>query len=90
MAGAAAQGYEVLSRPIGCCSGRGGSPRPSSSASCGPNAIRAAQSSTRGLLAVEREDVGDVLGYCGLVEGGREPDGPDLAYELLRRAWGQG
>ena len=40
-----------------------------------------------GLPAVERKAEGDVIGYCGLVDGGR---GPELAFELLRRVWGQG
>lgn len=48
------------------------------------------------LLAVQRQDAGDVIGYCGLVTGGVTfPDGasptePELAYELLRSAQGQG
>jgi RimJ/RimL family protein N-acetyltransferase len=53
--------------------------------------IRSVQPSTTGLLAVERKTEGDVIGYCGLVESGRRPDGePELAFELLRRVWGQG
>ena len=44
-----------------------------------------------GLLAIEQKGAGDVIGYCGLVEGGPETGGePELAYELLRRFWGQG
>ena len=47
--------------------------------------------SSIGLLAVERKAAGDVIGYCGLVDSGRGSEGePELAYELLRRAWGQG
>lgn len=43
------------------------------------------------LLAVERKAAGDVIGYCGLVASGRGSDGePELAFELLRRFWGQG
>jgi RimJ/RimL family protein N-acetyltransferase len=43
------------------------------------------------LLAIERKGVGDVIGYCGLVDSGRGAEGePELAFELLRRAWGQG
>lgn len=44
-----------------------------------------------GLLAAERKGSGDVVGYCGLI-GGTDlpPDEPELAYELLRRTWGQG
>ena len=53
--------------------------------------IRAALSSSIGLLAVERKVAGDVIGYCGLVDSGRGSDGePELAFELLRRAWSQG
>ncbi|NNH07440.1 GNAT family N-acetyltransferase [Cellulomonas fimi] len=52
-------------------------------------AVRAGASA--GLLAVERAAVGDVVGYCGLVESGHgRPGEPELAFELLRRAWGQG
>src|SRR3954468_10525476 len=51
---------------------------------------RGAQPSSIGLLAVERKAAGDVIGYCGLVDSGPGPDGdPELAYELLRRFWGQ-
>ena len=43
------------------------------------------------LLAVERKDTGDVIGYCGLVVHGHgSPDEPELAYELLRAAHGCG
>ena len=58
--------------------------------------IRAAQSSSIGLLAVgllavERKAAGDVVGYCGLVDSGPGSEvEPELAYELLRRVWGQG
>ena len=49
--------------------------------------IRAALSSSIGLLAVERKVAGDVIGYCGLVDSGRGAEGePELAYELLRRS----
>ena len=44
-----------------------------------------------GLLAVERKATLDVIGYCGLVDSGRGRAGePELAFELLRRVWGQG
>lgn len=54
--------------------------------------IRAAAApSSIGLLAVERTAEGDVIGYCGLIEGGPETEGePELAFELLRRCWGRG
>ncbi|MFI8523164.1 GNAT family N-acetyltransferase [Promicromonospora sukumoe] len=44
-----------------------------------------------GLPALEVKATGDVVGYCGLIAGTDLPrDEPELAYELLRRAWGQG
>lgn len=53
--------------------------------------IRTDRPSSLGLLAVERKALGDVIGHCGLVNGGRVPDGePELAFELLRRVWHQG
>jgi ribosomal-protein-alanine N-acetyltransferase len=56
------------------------------------DAIRSGQQpSSVGLLAIERKAVRDVIGYCGLVDSGRGSDGePELAFELLRRVWGQG
>lgn len=56
-------------------------------------AIRTSQPSggSLGLLAVERKSSRDVVGYCGLIDSGRAADGgPELAFELLRRVWGQG
>ncbi|WP_233223687.1 GNAT family N-acetyltransferase [Amycolatopsis sp. CA-128772] len=47
-------------------------------------AIRTGRSPA-GLLAIERKAEGDVIGYCGLIDGGGE-----LAFELLRRRWGRG
>jgi [ribosomal protein S5]-alanine N-acetyltransferase len=53
--------------------------------------IRTEHRSSIGLLAVERKAAGDVIGYCGLIDGGRGSDGePELAFELLRRVWRQG
>lgn len=44
-----------------------------------------------GLLVIEGRPRGEVLGYCGLVTNERLPqDEPELAFELLRRAQGQG
>ena len=44
-----------------------------------------------GLLAVERKDTADVVGYCGLtIHGSGSPDEPELVYELLRGAHGCG
>ncbi|QKJ21296.1 GNAT family N-acetyltransferase [Microbacterium hominis] len=44
-----------------------------------------------GLLVAVRRDDGAAIGYCGLIAN---PDGPDdepeIAYELLRAAWGRG
>lgn len=54
-------------------------------------AIRAHPRTSVGLLALERKDTGDVVGYCGLVDSGRGARGePELAFELLRRVWRQG
>lgn len=54
-------------------------------------AISAEQSSSIGLLAVERKAARDVIGYCGLIDNDRGPEGePELAFELLRRVWRQG
>jgi RimJ/RimL family protein N-acetyltransferase len=53
--------------------------------------IRAHEPSSIDLLAVERKDTADVIGYCGLTDSGQGADGePELAFELLRRVWGQG
>jgi RimJ/RimL family protein N-acetyltransferase len=54
--------------------------------------IRREREATRpGLLAVERKDGGDVIGYCGLVfHGNGAVDEPELAFELLRGAHGFG
>ena len=53
--------------------------------------IRGDQASSIGLLAVERKAGGDVIGYCGLIYGGHGTDEePELAFEFLRRVWGQG
>lgn len=43
------------------------------------------------LLAAERRDSGEVIGYCGLIPNVHGQDGePELAYEFLQRVWGQG
>nr|WP_199582691.1 GNAT family N-acetyltransferase [Blastococcus sp. TF02-9] len=40
---------------------------------------------------MERRSTRDVVGYCGLIDSGRGADGQlELAFELLRRVWGQG
>jgi RimJ/RimL family protein N-acetyltransferase len=49
-----------------------------------------AHASGIGLLAMQRRAEGDVIGYCGLLIGRGSFDEPELAYELLRRAHGQG
>jgi [ribosomal protein S5]-alanine N-acetyltransferase len=53
-------------------------------------AIRSNQASSVELLAVERKVARDVIGYCGLVDSGRGVQEPELAFEFLRRFWGQG
>jgi RimJ/RimL family protein N-acetyltransferase len=53
-------------------------------------AIRTGQPSSARLLAVERRAADEVIGYCGLIDCGRGADQPELAFELLRRCWGQG
>lgn len=53
--------------------------------------IRSSPPTAVGLLAVQLVNSGDVIGYCGLAESGRPVTGePELAFELLRRHWGQG
>ena len=43
------------------------------------------------LLAIERTNIHDVIGYCGLVDSGRgAAEEPEIAFELLRRTWGRG
>jgi RimJ/RimL family protein N-acetyltransferase len=53
-------------------------------------AILINQPSSVGLLAAERKAAADVIGYCGLIDSGRGPNEPELAFEFLRRFWGQG
>lgn len=52
--------------------------------------LRTTQPATVGLLAVERKGSGDVIGYCGLIDGRGPAAEPELAFELLRRTWHQG
>ena len=56
------------------------------------NRIRSGNSDpSLGLLAAERRDSGEVIGYCGLIANVHGQDGePELAYEFLRRAWHRG
>lgn len=57
------------------------------------DAIRADEPSSVRLLAVERKIDGDTIGYCGLIDSGQGAQGahgPELAFEFLRRFWGQG
>jgi ribosomal-protein-alanine N-acetyltransferase len=52
---------------------------------------RSGRSPSLGLLAMERKSDGAVIGYCGLIENSHGQDGePEIAFELLRRVWGQG
>lgn len=44
-----------------------------------------------GLLAAERKESGEVIGYCGLIPNKYGQDGePELAFEFLRKVWRQG
>ena len=44
-----------------------------------------------GILAVQRKDTGEVIGYCGLIaHGNGTANEPELAYELFRAAQGRG
>jgi ribosomal-protein-alanine N-acetyltransferase len=54
--------------------------------------LRAEQEGRKtGLLTIVRKREGDVIGYCGLIFGGRGSSAePELAYEVLRRAQGSG
>ena len=53
--------------------------------------IRTGAVGGRGLLAIERRAEADVVGYAGLVATDRGgPGEPELAFELLRSAQGQG
>lgn len=52
--------------------------------------IRTRPPSSLGLLAVEPKGAAGVIGYCGLVEGHRGGDCPELAFEFLHRFWGRG
>lgn len=54
------------------------------------DSIRTDQPSSIGPLAVERKAECDVIGYCGLIDGRGSENEPELAFELLRRVWGQG
>jgi RimJ/RimL family protein N-acetyltransferase len=42
------------------------------------------------LLVINRRDAGDFIGYCGLTVGRASVDEPEIAFELFRRAHGQG
>jgi RimJ/RimL family protein N-acetyltransferase len=53
--------------------------------------IRTYQLAPIGLLSIERKATPNVIGYCGLIDSGQGASGePELAFELLRRTWGQG
>jgi RimJ/RimL family protein N-acetyltransferase len=43
-----------------------------------------------GLFAIERRDIGEFVGYCGLTVGRGSFAEPEIAYELARRAHGHG
>jgi RimJ/RimL family protein N-acetyltransferase len=42
------------------------------------------------LLPIRRRDVGDFIGYCGLVVGRSTVDEPEIAFELCKAAHGRG
>ncbi|GAA2755851.1 GNAT family N-acetyltransferase [Actinopolymorpha rutila] len=42
------------------------------------------------LLPIRRHDVGDFIGYCGLIVGRSTVDEPEIAYELFKRVHGNG
>ncbi|SDR76185.1 Protein N-acetyltransferase, RimJ/RimL family [Actinopolymorpha singaporensis] len=42
------------------------------------------------LLPIRRRDVGDFIGYCGLIVGRSTVDEPEIAYELYKRVHGNG
>jgi len=52
--------------------------------------MRTVRPSSASFLVVERKRGGEVIGSCGLIDSGRGHQEPELAYELLRRCWGQG
>lgn len=53
--------------------------------------IRTSRPTSLGLLAIERKSTRDVIGCSGLIDSGRGSEGePELAFELLRRAWHEG
>ncbi|MFL6001892.1 MAG: GNAT family N-acetyltransferase [Nocardioides sp.] len=55
------------------------------------DSIRTSQPSSIGTLAIERKAERDVIGYCGLVDSGRGSERePEIAFEVLRSAWGRG
>lgn len=42
------------------------------------------------LLTLRRRDADDFIGYCGLIIGRSSLEEPEIAYELFKRAHGQG
>jgi RimJ/RimL family protein N-acetyltransferase len=42
------------------------------------------------LLPIRRREDGTFIGYCGLTIGRATLEEPEIAYELLRRQWGNG
>ncbi|MFD0354240.1 GNAT family N-acetyltransferase [Streptomyces sp. NPDC127110] len=52
--------------------------------------LTATESTGIALLPIQRRDEGDFIGYCGLIIGRSSVEEPEIAYELLRRAHGQG
>lgn len=42
------------------------------------------------LYPIQRREEGDFIGYCGLIRGRATAEEPEIAYELLKRAHGNG
>lgn len=42
-----------------------------------------------GMFAVERRDTAEVVGFCGIVHPGGQPE-PEVKYAFLRSCWGRG
>lgn len=42
------------------------------------------------LLAIRRRDVGDFIGYCGLIVGRSTVEEPEIAFELYKHVHGHG
>jgi RimJ/RimL family protein N-acetyltransferase len=52
--------------------------------------LGATQKTGIALLAIQRKDEGDFIGYCGLIIGRSMLEEPEIAYELFQRVHGNG